>query len=556
MSASAINPFLLLMIGVPISMLIIPFAWKLAPMLGMLDKPDARKVHAVPIPRIGGWGIVAGSLSPMLMVLEVDRLLQSFVIGALTLFVFGLWDDAKQISHWIKFVGQFAAAASVVYFGGLYVVDWPFIGDAVPNAWSKAFTVVAIMGMVNAINHSDGLDGLAGGESMLSLVAIAYLGYLASDDLIIALALSTMGGIVGFLRYNTHPAQVFMGDSGSQFLGFSLAFFAVYLTQVGMPAMSSASPLLFLGLPISDILVVLYKRAKGKMNWFKATRNHVHHRLLDLGFDHYETVVVIYSVQALLVTLAVLLRYQSDFLVASTYFGIIISFFLVLSVAESRGWRRRTRGESGLAFVIEALRRNETTKNLPLRIISWLLPMFVVAGAWTTAEVPRDFGVVSGVLAVITVVELVLRREQGSLAMRLSIYVAAVFSSFLFAHFGPTGDSPVHLLSVGLIVLLAAAVGVFIRYTSDQSFGSTPTDYLIVFGVLALLVFGGINSTGRATVQTIIYSVVLLYACEAMLWHPMKRFNPLALATVISLLTLAVRGLTDLDGPILRIALN
>lgn len=544
------------MIGVPISMLIIPLAWKLAPMLGMLDKPDARKVHAVPIPRIGGWGIVAGSLVPILMVLQVDRLLQSFVIGALILFVFGLWDDAKQISHWIKFVGQFAAAATVVYYGGLYVVDWPFIGDSMPSSWSKSCTVVAIMGMVNAINHSDGLDGLAGGESMLSLIAIAYLGYLAFNNLIIALALSVMGGIIGFLRYNTHPAQVFMGDSGSQFLGFSLAFFSIYVTQVAMPAMSSASPLLFLGLPISDILVVLYKRAKGKMNWFKATRNHVHHRLLDLGFDHYETVVVIYSVQAFLVTLAVLLRYQSDFLVAFTYFGIIVSFFVLLNLAEGRGWRRRTRGISGLAFVIEALRGNETTKNLPLRLISWLLPMFVVAGACVTEEVPRDFGVISGVLAVITVVELVLKREQGSLAMRLSIYVAAVFSSFLFAHFGPTGDSPAHLLSIGLIVLLAAAVGVFIRYTSDQNFGSTPTDYLIVFGVLALLVFGGMNNTGRATVQTIIYSVVLLYACEAMLWQPMKRFNPLAMATVISLLTLAIRGLTDLAGPILRIALN
>jgi UDP-GlcNAc:undecaprenyl-phosphate/decaprenyl-phosphate GlcNAc-1-phosphate transferase len=412
------------------------------------------------------------------------------------------------------------------------------------------------MGMVNAINHSDGLDGLAGGESMLSLIAIAYLGYLASNDLIIALSLATIGGIVGFLRYNTHPAQVFMGDSGSQFLGFSLGFFAIYVTQVAMPAMSSALPLLFLGLPISDILVVLYKRVKGKMNWFKATRNHVHHRLLDLGFDHYETVVVIYSVQALLVTLAVLLRYQSDLLVACTYFGIIISFFLLLTVAEQRGWHRRTRGLSGIATIVEAVRANPLTKNLPLHLVSALLPLFVILGALSTEKVPRDFGVVSGVLAVITVVEIALKRERGSLAMRLSMYVAAVFSSYLFSHFGPTGDSPLHLLSIALIVVLAIAVGVFIRYTSDRNFGSTPTDYLIVFGLLALLVFGGIDSTARATVQTIIYSVVLLYGCEAMLWHQTQRFNSLTFATIISLTTLAVRGLTDLAGPFLRIAIN
>lgn len=557
MSATDINPFFLLMVGVPISMLVIPFAWRLAPKLGMIDKPDARKVHVVPIPRVGGWGIVAGSLVPILMVIQISHLLRSFLVGSLILFVFGLWDDAKQISHWVKFAGQLAAGATVVYYGGLYVVDWPFIGDSLPAACSQALTVVALMGMVNAINHSDGLDGLAGGESMLSLIAIAYLGYLASDNLIIALALSTMGGIVGFLRYNTHPAQVFMGDSGSQFLGFSLGFFAIYVTQRAMPAMSPALPLLFLGLPISDILMVLYKRAKGKMNWFKATRNHVHHRLLDLGLDHYETVVVIYSVQALLVTLAVVMRYQSDVLVAGVYLGIVVSLFALLTLAEANRWKLRTRGTSTLAFLVEAMRSNKTAKNLPLSTIAFLLPTFLIAGSCLTGEVPRDFGVVSGVLVVITLVELVLKREQGSLSIRLSIYVAAVFSSYLFSHFGPTGDSPMRLLSVALIVVLAIAVAIFIRYTSDQTFGSTPTDYLIVFGVLALLVFGGMNNTVRATVQTIIYSVVLLYGCEAMLWHaPNKRLNPLVLATLICLVTLSVRGLTGLTGPIFEFAKN
>ena len=555
MTGSGINPFFLLMIGVPISMLIIPIAWKLAPHLGMLDTPDARKVHSVPIPRIGGWGIVAGSLLPILIVLQIDRLLQSFLAGGLILFVFGLWDDAKQISHWFKFIGQFGAAAAVVYYGGLYVSDWPFVGETIPTAASQAITVIALMGMINAINHSDGLDGLAGGESMLSLIAIANLGYLASNDLIIALALSTMGGIIGFLRYNTHPAQVFMGDSGSQFLGFSLGFFAIYVTQVALPAMSSALPLLFLGLPISDILVVLYKRVKGKMNWFKATRNHVHHRLLDLGFDHYETVVVIYSVQALLVTLAVLLRYQSDLLVTCTYFGVIITFFVLLTVAEERGWKRRTIGISGIAFVVEALRTNERFKTLPLSVISVLLPAFMLSGALMTSNVPRDFGVVAGVLALLVIIEIVMKRDQGSLVTRMSMYVTAVFSSYLFAHYGPPG-SVAQTMSVASIVMLAIAVGVFIRYTSEQVFGSTPTDYLIVFGVVALLVFGGIDGKARATIQTIIYSVVLLYGCEATLGHAARRWNPLTISTVVCLLTLAARGLLDLDSPILNFAIN
>lgn len=164
------NPFLMLLLGVPASMLTIPIALKLAPKLGMIDVPDPRKVHSTPIARVGGWGIVAGALIPIVVALAWDRLLMCFVVGALILFFFGLWDDARQISHWPKFIGQFAAAGLVVFHGHLYVHDWPFFGESIPAPVSMGMTVIALVGMMNAINHSDGLDGLAGGESLLSLL--------------------------------------------------------------------------------------------------------------------------------------------------------------------------------------------------------------------------------------------------------------------------------------------------------------------------------------------------------------------------------------------------
>ena len=168
------NPFFLLTVGVAVSMAVVPLAIRLAPALGMIDLPDPRKVHSTPIPRVGGWGIVIGSLVPLVVLQNFTPLVQSFVIGGLTLFLYGLWDDARQISHWIKFVGQIFAAALVVYYGGLYVTHFPFLIDQpLDPAIGKPFTVFAMIGMINAINHSDGLDGLAGGESMLSLIAIA-----------------------------------------------------------------------------------------------------------------------------------------------------------------------------------------------------------------------------------------------------------------------------------------------------------------------------------------------------------------------------------------------
>lgn len=539
------NPFFLLAIGVAVSMLIIPLAWRLAPHLGMVDEPDARKVHTVPIPRIGGWGIVLGSVVPLVIALKLDPLMQSYLVGSITLFFFGMWDDAKQISHWKKFTGQIFAVGLVVFYGDLYVTRFPFMpGETLDPLLGKPFTMFAIIGMINAINHSDGLDGLAGGETMLSLIAIAFLGHMVSSEVTVSIAFAAMGGILGFLRYNTHPAQVFMGDSGSQFLGFTLGFLAVYVTQVAHPALSSALPLLFLGLPIADILAVLFQRIKGKMNWFRATRNHVHHRLLDLGFHHYETVVIIYSLQAALVVSAVLMRYQSDLLVAGTYFAVIAGLFAGLIHAERKGWRARRIGTSSrLAGVVAELTDSSTARTAPLLLISALIPSFMLLGSLWVTTVPRDFGVVAGVLFLIVAVEIFFNRNPGSVFIRSAMYVTAVFSAYLMIHFSRDTAVPVEALTTAMMIVLAVAVGIFIRFTSDRKFGTTPTDYLIVFGVLALAAFGNTDIKARDTVQLVMYAIVLLYGCEVVIGRMGSRWHILNLATLVTLGILGLRGL-------------
>jgi UDP-GlcNAc:undecaprenyl-phosphate GlcNAc-1-phosphate transferase len=175
--------------------------------------------------------------------------------------------------------------------------------------------VIAMVGMINAINHSDGLDGLASGEVLISLSAMAFLAYqVGGGNEVLIIALAALGAIIGFLRYNTHPAKIFMGDTGSQFLGFTVGFLAILLTQRIDCSMSPAVALLLLGLPVVDILVVLKKRIREGRNWFKASKNHIHHRLLSLGFLHEEAVIVIYSAQILCVTTGVLFCYRSDWL--------------------------------------------------------------------------------------------------------------------------------------------------------------------------------------------------------------------------------------------------
>ena len=274
--------------AIVISAAIIPLMMRWAPRLGMVDLPDPRKVHTSPIPRVGGIGIVIGALIPIFLWVPLDASLYAYLFGSLVLLAFGVWDDCRELGHYVKFIGQFIAVLAVVYYGDVYVQTLPFMDlEPLSEPVARAFTVIALVGMINAINHSDGLDGLAGGLSVLSLGAIAYLAYMAEHGAaVVTVAIAVLGGVLGFLRYNTYPARVFMGDGGSQFLGFTLGFLAVYLIQKVDPALSPALPALLLGLPIVDILAVFAQRMYGGMNWFRATRNHVHHRLLEIDFDH------------------------------------------------------------------------------------------------------------------------------------------------------------------------------------------------------------------------------------------------------------------------------
>jgi UDP-GlcNAc:undecaprenyl-phosphate GlcNAc-1-phosphate transferase len=542
--------FFLLILASAVSMLVIPLAVRLAPRLGLIDRPDPRKVHTAPTPRVGGWGIAAGALVPLVLLYEFDPLLQSFVIGVTALFVFGVWDDARELGHWPKFVGQAIATGVVVFHGGVYVTRLPFLEDFVLSPLvGQLFTMVAMTGVINAINHSDGLDGLAGGESLLSLMAIAFLGHSAGNGLVTGIALATIGGTLGFLRYNTHPAQVFMGDSGSQVLGFSLAFLVVDLSQIDNPAMSAAAPALLLGLPIADILVVLYKRASGGMNWFRATRNHVHHRLLDLGFTHFESVVCIYFLQTVLVLSGVLLEYAADLAVSSVYVGIMLALFGGIALAEARGWRR-----SGVR--IDAVTRQLATlfdpmllRRLMLGFIGVTVPFCLIVPTLWARSIPRDIGTLSILLVIVLTLALLIRhgvaRNLTPVIVRTITYIGAACAVFVFTQYPGAKAADISGPTNLLIATLAVAIGLFVRFLSERRFVTTPTDYLIALGLVVLVAIDRVQAGAGSLVQFVTYVIVIFYGCEVVVGHIGRWRLALGLPTLAALAVLAVRGLSS-----------
>ncbi len=530
-----------------ISMAIIPLMMRLAPRLGMVDMPDPRKVHAQPVPRVGGIGIVVGTLASIVLWLPVHGWLSSFLFGSVVLLLFGAWDDSHELGHYVKFIGQFAAAIGVVYWGGLWVSHLPFVSAEIAPAIGKPFTVIAIVGMINAINHSDGLDGLAGGESLLSLGCLAYLGYVAGGFDFVILAGAVIGGVFGFLRYNTHPARVFMGDSGSQFLGFSLAVLAVLLTQQINPGLSMAIPVLILGLPIVDILAVLVQRVYQGMNWFRATRNHVHHRLLELGYRHYQAVVIIYSVQALFVISAIVFSYESDFLVLGIYVTGCILVFALLALAERNGWRVRLRACAGGTDARGNERLRARVLRLSLLLVQATIPAYLVIASLWVKKVPYDCGIAAMFIAAASLTGVLIYRTRSvaQTLIRLGVFSAAALLVYLVERNAGADGSPYSAVYVIFFVMLAAAIGSAIRLAGETEFRTTPLDYLLV----GLVIVSGILARGKLPGldlgAVIVQLVVLFYGCELVINRGSARASgALALASLLSAAIIGVRFMT------------
>jgi UDP-GlcNAc:undecaprenyl-phosphate GlcNAc-1-phosphate transferase len=379
--------------------------------------------------------------------------------------------------------------------------------------------VIALVGMINAMNHSDGLDGLAGGEAVMTLGCLAFLAYLAGGATPVLVSAAVLGGVFGFLRHNNHPARVFMGDSGSQFLGFSVGVLAVALTQQVNPMLSMALPLLILGLPIADILAVFAKRIYRRMNWFRATRNHVHHRLLELGFRHHQAVMIIYAVQATLVGSALVFAYESDLLVASIYVGVCATVFAALAAAEHRGWRfegRAARAASRLGAWV----RHPRVRKAPLTFVQIVLPAYFVAAPFVLPGIPADLRIAAGAALLLSLVAVLVRPAGWAGAvLRFGVYTGAAAVVVLMARGGAYEIAPYAWLDATLFVLLAAAVMAAIRLDPDLDFRTTPLDLLLVMLVLCVAWLGQEQLSEFHLGSVVLRIATLFYACELVLAH-------------------------------------
>ncbi len=299
-----------------------PLVRRFAYKIGAVDIPkDKRRVHKRPTPRIGGLAMIFGFIAAVVCFNdEWTRATAAILSGALILGVLGVIDDCKELDAKLKFVVQIIAALIVVFWGDIRISVFsnPNVFSSEPYVilpmWlSATVTVLWIVFMTNAVNFIDGLDGLAAGVSAImsmSLVFIAITHQDSTGPAIAIMGLAIMGSCFGFLPFNFNPAKIFMGDTGSTFLGYMLAVLSVQGMFKSYAVISFAVPLLMLGLPLFDALFAMIRRIFSGKSPMVADRGHLHHRLYDMGFSQKQTVFILYAISGVLGITAILLAEQ------------------------------------------------------------------------------------------------------------------------------------------------------------------------------------------------------------------------------------------------------
>jgi UDP-GlcNAc:undecaprenyl-phosphate GlcNAc-1-phosphate transferase len=319
---TGLSLFLVFGTALTLTFSIIPFVLRFAHARGLYDQPDfvvgadqslfSRRVHTQPMPRLGGIGMVIGFFASVLIWAAPSPLLP-FYFASFVTFLIGIWDDVKPLPAALRLFLQIIISTFVVLYLNVPIRQLHLSSEVFLNinpTIGAIFSIFIMVGAINAVNLTDGLDGLAGGVVMIGIVLLSTLYFLTTKDLnlIFCLSLPLLGALLGFLKYNTHPASIFMGDGGSNWLGLMVGVLLVIIlsgssivsTDSGMKLMNTNnsvplfSAILCIALPVLDTAFVMIRRVAAGKNPMSADKTHFHHTLLHIGFTHSQSVTAIY----------------------------------------------------------------------------------------------------------------------------------------------------------------------------------------------------------------------------------------------------------------------
>ena len=493
-----------------------------------------------------------GVLAPVALVADGGRFVNSVLIGAGVIVLFGLVDDLKTLGWKVKFAGQIAAALIVILYGKLNIC---YLGSCLPDGvrlpelLALPLTLVAIVGVTNAINLSDGLDGLAGGTSLLIFVCIGLLCYTGVDfpesPVVMLLCMAVVGAIFGFLRFNTYPATVFMGDTGSQLLGFLAITLSIGITQREAP-ISPLAPVLLLGFPVLDTLTVMAERIAAGRSPFAPDKNHFHHKLMRLGLFHTEAVVAIYGITAVLTGAAFLLRYHSEWLIVAVYVAFCSMAIGFFTLAERRGFQFHRTGffDTTIKARLKVIKDKSLLIRASFLALQYGLWLMFAAAVLVRERIPEYLAAVAAGFAVTILIVRLIRWQWVNAVMRVGFYLMAPMLLSLGS------IEPARWVTAGLLAGYDYAFGALALFTvltlkstrRQKGFKPTPMDFLIL--LIALVVpnlpdrFIGELHMGFVAVKLI----VLFFAFEVLTGELRGDLRKISLGLLAVLALVAARG--------------
>jgi UDP-GlcNAc:undecaprenyl-phosphate GlcNAc-1-phosphate transferase len=381
------------------AIVLVPLARRMALTFGVVDVPnEPRKIHTSAIPRTGGIAVCLAFLVGIAVLLmdpssrwflaQDAKMNFGFLLAAALITTLGAWDDARGLRYTQKFVGETAIAVLLWAFGyRIQVLSIPWVGGVDLGLLSFPVTILWLVGVTNAVNLIDGLDGLAAGVSLFALGTVFVNATLDSNLLVLPVVAALAGAVLGFLPYNAHPARIFLGDSGSLLLGCSLGALSIRAYSKAPSTLALLAPVIMLGLPITDTVVAMLRRYLRGRSPFEADREHLHHRLLQMGLSQRGAVYALYGIALAFSALTLSLRGHSP---ARSAIGLALGIGLVLALLRALNYRE-------VLHLLDGMRQVRVARARARERLLWLKEqrrawrqVETVDELWTRIEGTRD----------------------------------------------------------------------------------------------------------------------------------------------------------------------
>ena len=545
---------LMLVTALMLTLLVMPAVTRLGYLAGMVDQPGARKMHSKLMPRTGGIAMAMGIFLTILFFGFVDRMIQAVMLGALVIVVTGVCDDLLHLRPWQKFIGEILAAILFIWWGGVSLHslgDLLGTGPVVTGSFASLVTVIGIVGVINALNLSDGLDGLAGGLSAIACLFLGFFAYTTQQGAAMSILVSLFGALLGFLYYNTHPARVFLGDSGSLLLGYLLSTVAVILAGKTEHPVAPVSMALVLALPIFDTLLVMARRVTLGYSPFSPDKTHLHHRLLDLGLPHGAVVSVLYLTMGLFGTLAMLMKSQPEWgqfaagiAMAAMIYGIVIGLKRL-----GYRWSPESKGIPGVAGAADSaglLQALTAWSGRSVVWVTWLIPLLMLLPVFFLHALPAKVEwllllSVGGLLALYPI-----RSTEDRLGLVHGLLYWCVF--LLLAVFSRYGTDGIHFYMTVFTLLVTGWVVVKLMFKPNRRvFLTSEFEVLVILvsWLLPSLLLDTAYLTEATRYRLIIAcleSIPFLLAMKIIIRRQPRRNRPLILSLSGVLIIIAVAG--------------